>query len=89
LESRYFYSTIQPQIRDIYDKVNFKDATLFSYSWDYSNFNDQGVHSQNPYWEMRYELIRNDIEKDINAINFELDSFSSNILHGNICNTSK
>jgi len=84
VESRYFYNRIQPQIRDFFDKINSIDNTLLSYTWDYSNFNDQSVHSQNSYWEIRYEIIRNDIEKDVNAINFELESFSSNILHGNI-----
>lgn len=84
VESRYFHTTIQPIIRDFYDLVLEEDNVLFDYSWDYNVFTDESVNNQHPDWEVKYESIRKSVEKYINAVNFELDSLASNILHGNI-----
>ncbi len=84
IESRYFHTTIQPIIRKLFDLILEKDKSLFDYKWSYDIFTDESVHLQNSEWEDKFEAIEIFVKKEVNAVNFELDSIAANILHGNI-----
>jgi hypothetical protein len=83
-ESRYFHVKIQPIVGEFYDFISETDQTLFDYEWDYTEFTDESVNRQNPDWEISFEKIREQIQNQVNPVNFQLDSLAANILHGNI-----
>ena len=83
-ESRYFHTKIQPIVGEFYDFILKTDRTLLGFKWDYAEFTDESVNRQNPDWEISFEKIREQIQNQVNSVNFELDSLAANILHGNI-----
>lgn len=86
VESRYFHAKFQPIVRALFDLVIEKDESLFEYKWNFDHFTDESVNRQNPTWETKFEAIENLVKKELNAVNFELDSIAANILHGDIDN---
>ena len=83
-ESRYFHTKIQPIVGEFYDLILKTDKTLFEFKWDYTEFTDESVNLQNPEWEINFQKIKEQIQNQVNSVNFELDSLAANVLHGNI-----
>ena len=83
--SRSYYTVFQPIIKKFYSKIESIDNNLLLYNnWDYQNFSSESVIHSNISWKVSFIKNKIQFQEELDSVIYELESFSANILHGEI-----